>query len=253
MASAILKLAGVSRKAKETFMVPVHLLQEVKGFNARDEGYEVEDIEQFVLANGIENLTPVVAFLEEDALFLVAGHRRKRAVENLISKGHLYPGVPTQLTSERDPAKLQILSMAENNGVPLTPMEQAKRFGILTETPYNWSVEDIAREGGWSPLHVRNRLTLLHMDSPVKDALDTGIISKVDAVKVVRTAAKTGKTQSDVLTQMTHNKSDGRTRAAKEVPIAVACQRALTPLIAKFGLELCISLLDRWPVAMEDT
>jgi ParB family chromosome partitioning protein len=130
----------------------------------------------------LQNLTVRPAAKKADALEIVAGERRYRAVEALIKAGRAKPEYPVPVNvQEISDAELVAVAMAENMARnELTPMEEARGYAKLIDLGV--PTETIARRVGVTQRLIQQRLTLVKKAvTEVQQALDDGKITVTHA------------------------------------------------------------------------
>lgn len=204
----------VASRGLEMWVVKPADIHIIPGFNPRGIEYEdlvVSDLVDFIRENGVRGLPPVRVKLVEGKIYLIVGHRRHKAVSQLIAEGMDIAGLSCIVESGKtleSAADELAYALSENNGVPLEPFQEAKAFARLLA--FNWDQQQIARKIGRTPAHVSNRLKLLEATPETRQAVTSGDISTTDIVDIVRTAEKTGKSQSEVVQQVVTRKRNRR-------------------------------------------
>jgi ParB family chromosome partitioning protein len=134
-----------------------------------DEGLEA--LAQSIREHGL--LQPVlVRPVSDDAYELIAGERRWRAAQRAGLKW-----VPARLI-DVSPRRALELALVENvQRADLTPLEEAEAYAHLIEA-LGLTQDQLARRLGMSRVAVTNRLRLLSLAPPVRDALGDGAITE---------------------------------------------------------------------------
>nr|BFD43206.1 hypothetical protein FFPRI1PSEUD_47050 [Pseudomonas sp. FFPRI_1] len=173
-------------------------LHEEPGFNLRAEGEELEEsinaLAEFIFAGGqIPALE--VRPRAEGGIWVVDGHRRRRAYLKLDQAGRL-PRVPSKEDPERLEAWISIVPFEGNDaervarvitsqeGKKLSPLELADGYKRLTA--FGWSPDQIAKKVGKTRQHVEQVMTLGNANTDVQQLVASGQVSATTAVQVVR-------------------------------------------------------------------
>ncbi|ULT72998.1 ParB N-terminal domain-containing protein [Pseudomonas sp. BC42] len=173
-------------------------LHEEPGFNLRAEGEELEEsinaLAEFIFAGGqIPALE--VRPRAEGGMWVVDGHRRRRAYLKLDQAGRL-PRVPSKGDPERLEAWISIVPFEGNDaervarvitsqeGKKLSPLELADGYKRLTA--FGWTPDQIAKKVGKTRQHVEQVMTLGNANTDVQQLVASGQVSATTAVQVVR-------------------------------------------------------------------
>ncbi len=173
-------------------------LHEEPGFNLRAEGEELEEsinaLAEFIFAGGqIPALE--VRPRAEGGMWVVDGHRRRRAYLKLDQTGRL-PRVPSKDDPDRLEAWISIVPFEGNDaeqvarvitsqeGKKLSPLELADGYKRLTA--FGWTADQIAKKVGKTRQHVEQVMTLGNANTDVQQLVASGQVSATTAVQVVR-------------------------------------------------------------------
>lgn len=173
-------------------------LHEEPGFNLRAEGEELEEsinaLAEFIFAGGqIPALE--VRPRAEGGMWVVDGHRRRRAYLKLDQAGRL-PRIPSKDNPERLEAWISIVPFEGNDaervarvitsqeGKKLSPLELADGYKRLTA--FGWTPDQIAKKVGKTRQHVEQVMTLGNANTDVQQLVASGQVSATTAVQVVR-------------------------------------------------------------------
>lgn len=173
-------------------------LYEEPGFNLRAEGEELEEsidaLAEFIFAGGqIPALE--VRPRAEGGMWVVDGHRRRRAYLKLDQAGRL-PRVPSKDDPKRLEAWISIVPFEGNDaervarvitsqeGKKLSPLELADGYKRLTA--FGWTPDQIAKKVGKTRQHVEQVMTLGNANTDVQQLVASGQVSATTAVQVVR-------------------------------------------------------------------
>jgi len=173
-------------------------LHEEPGFNLRAEGEELEEsidaLAEFIFAGGqIPALEVRPRY--EGGMWVVDGHRRRRAYLKLDQAGRL-PRVPSKEDPRRLEAWIPIVPFEGNDaervarvitsqeGKKLSPLELADGYKRLTA--FGWAPDQIAKKIGKTRQHVEQVMTLGNANTDVQQLVASGQVSATTAVQVVR-------------------------------------------------------------------
>lgn len=188
---------GEVRRA-DAMKVQLEDLHEEPGFNLRTEGDALEAsinaLAEFIAAGG--QIPPLeVRPRPEGGVWLVDGHRRRRALLKLDAEGRL-PRTPNKdrpqvleawvpvIAFEGSDADrvARIITSQENE--KLSPLELAEGYKRLRA--FGWSVEQIATKVGKTRQHVEQVLTVGNANTDVQNLVAAGHVSATTAAQVVR-------------------------------------------------------------------
>lgn len=202
---ALSNVKGDIRRA-DLFYVDIDLIKVVPGRNPRrayrDHAELVAAIQANVVTSGpsagnVANIAPLRVYKNtEGELELLGGHRRLKAARDVPPppgvKGLRLPVQLLQGPKQRTEADLKLLTIADNNGLPFTPVEEAEAFQALVQDGVD--VATIAAHAGRSVSHVRNRLRLARCPEDVKAAVEDGRMTVNDAINgMVREPVPSGR------------------------------------------------------------
>lgn len=157
---------------KKIYMVDPKVIKVEKGWNHRFNFDDQDEIENSIMAGGVEHLPPLLLQRHKDgSLILRDGERRLRAVSALIKKGVNVIAIPAYITrSIVNPEEFLYEALRSNDGSKkYLPIEQAEGYKRLLKLGND--IKKIAHELGKSPGHIRGCLTLLNGCNEVKEAL----------------------------------------------------------------------------------
>lgn len=188
---------GEVRRA-DAMKVQLEDLHEEPGFNLRTEGEALEasidSLAEFIAAGG--QVPPLeVRPRAEGGVWLVDGHRRRRALLKLDADGRL-PRTPNKdnpvvleawvpvIAFEGSDADrvARIITSQENE--KLSPLELAEGYKRLRA--FGWSPEQIAKKVGKTRQHVEQVLMVGNANTDVQNLVAAGHVSATTAAQVVR-------------------------------------------------------------------
>ena len=159
----------------------------VRHLDAADERADLDELKASIRHNGVR--VPLEVRLIDEDVFVVAGHRRHKAVMELIAEGEDIKSVPVmpepKYTSDADRIVGLVVS---NSGKPLKPLEIVEVVRRLIA--YGWEKQQIAQRLGKSASAVSGYLDMIAMPEPVKEQVRENAISATEAAKLVKTLPK---------------------------------------------------------------
>src|SRR3990167_8776973 len=183
------------------------------GWNPRSNLDNLDDLKASIRENGFYPDKPLLLYRRGAELELISGHRRLQSVLELIDEGVPILSIPAVLDqSGNDGERLGRALAANQNGVPLEPLDEAHAFQRLVG--YGWEPKRIAEKIGRSLSYVYGRLKLLEATSDVLDAVERKEITQTDAVRVVEQANRAGVTQEEALDTVVAKRREKKERTA---------------------------------------
>lgn len=173
-------------KRADAMKVHIDDIHEEPGFNLRREGEDldasIDALAEFIFAGGI--IPPLEVRPRDDGgVFVVDGHRRRRAILKAIERGAPIEWVAVVAFSGNDVDRVaRIMTSAE--GRALAPLEVAAGYKRLTA--FGLSPEDIAGRVHKTRQHVDQLLILANANADVQQMVADGIVSATLAIDVVR-------------------------------------------------------------------
>lgn len=188
---------GEVRRA-DAMKVQLEDLHEEPGFNLRTEGDALEAsinaLAEFIASGG--QIPPLeVRPRAEGGVWLVDGHRRRRALLKLDAEGRL-PRTPNKDRPEVHEAWVPVIAfegsdadrvariITSQENEKLSPLELAEGYKRLRA--FGWSVEQIATKVGKTRQHVGQVLTVGNANTDVQNLVAAGHVSATTAAQVVR-------------------------------------------------------------------
>lgn len=199
---------GVQGK-RDAYPFDPRMLKIDAGYNIRDldspeEREELDTLKEMIRSNGVK--TPLEVRLRDDDVIIVAGHRRHRAVMELIAEGEDIKSVPVlpeaKGTSEADRVVNLVLS---NSGKPLKPLQTAEVVRRLVA--FGWDKTQIAQRLGWkSVATVAQHLDMLAMPEAVKNHVRQGEISATTARRLAKSELSPEEQEELIKSNIAENK-----------------------------------------------
>lgn len=186
------KIASKEIKRADAMKVRLQDLHEEPGFNLRIEDADfaasIEDLAHHIAAGG---QYPALEVRPRDAggVFIVDGHRRKRAIARAVKigaaladkDGDVWVSIVAFEGNDADRVA-RVITSAE--GRALSPLEVATGYARLRS--FGWDNTRIAQKVGKTPQHVAQLLLLADSNSDVQQMVAAGDVSAAVAVNVVR-------------------------------------------------------------------
>jgi ParB family transcriptional regulator, chromosome partitioning protein len=176
-------------KRADAMKVRIEDIHEEPGFNLRREGEDltasIDALAAHIVSGGI--VPPMeVRPREEGGVFVVDGHRRRRAYLQVADQvrdgsGELWLSVVAFVGNDADRVA-RIITSAE--GRALSPLEVAEGYKRLIA--YSWTPEQIAQKVGKTRQHVDQALILANANSDVQALVAGGGVSATSAIDAVR-------------------------------------------------------------------
>jgi ParB/RepB/Spo0J family partition protein len=160
----------------------------VRDLDAADERADLDELKESIRANGVR--VPLEVRLVDEDVFVVAGHRRHKAVMELIAEGEEIKAVPVMPEPKHTSDVDRIINLVvSNSGKPLKPLEVAEVVRRLVA--FGWDHGQIAKRLGWkSTSSVTKHLDLIKLPEGVKEQVRENVISATEAARVVRNLPK---------------------------------------------------------------
>ena len=155
-----------------------------EGFNVRIDYGDLEGLMNSIIANG--QIEPVLGYKIQgsEQYVLTDGHRRFKAIQMAIEKGHEIPYVKLIKTSSNAEDRLFQMVITGVDKKPLTPLEEAETYKRLVALGYE--AKEIASRVGKSLPHVYNGLKLAEAPKKIKNAIQNGSISATTVTQIIR-------------------------------------------------------------------
>lgn len=159
----------------------------VRDLDAPDEREDLKELKESIRANGVR--VPLEVRLVDDDVFIIAGHRRHKAVMELIGEGEPIKAVPVIPEPKNTSPEDRIINLVvSNSGKPLKPLEVAEVVRRLVA--FGWEKQQIAARLGKSASAISGYLDMIAMPEPVKEQVRENVISATEAAKVVKNLPK---------------------------------------------------------------
>jgi len=226
---------------KDINMIPPGLLSvdpvyNVRRINPKDP--EFLELKESIRAHGVRE--PLTVRTErvgsKEAHFIIAGHRRFTAVQELVSEGVEIKALPVR-SVKMGQEELVLDLVLSNSGQPLNQIEQGEVFHRLAG--FGWLVTEIAAKTGKSGQHVQNCLTLYGLHPKAKDQVFAG---KISASQLLDMSKKHG--EGENLVEKVSAAVENATAAGKKKATAKTAEK---PTLKKAHFEALAKSL--WGVA----
>lgn len=229
MSSRTMEITGVVGRTEMLKVDPRSVVIR-DGWNPRQH-LQLDDLIESIRANGV--MMPIrVRKGPDNALILIDGERRLRSCLALIAQGEEIVSIPALLEHFRATyADLLVSTLVSNQGLPLDPLEEAE--GLRRLIFYGMEQTDIAKRIGRSQGYVSQRLLLLQAETPVRESLQAGDVTKADVIEIIKTAQESGEAQTVLLNERKEEKLAPRTRQSPGEKLHAQLQT----LVTKYGIE----------------
>ncbi|WP_379014331.1 ParB/RepB/Spo0J family partition protein [Neoaquamicrobium sediminum] len=206
-----------------------------EGWNARENDFNPEDIEDLALAQSIAEIgvkQSLTAYWEDGKAFVSDGHRRRAAamyaIDTLGADREMLVPVVTE-NRNADEAERTFSMIVRNSGKPLTPIEQGQVFKRLTDL--GWTESNIAKKAGISRVHVSNLIALVAAPKTLTDLVRSGEVSSTLAITTLNKHKGEAKAAAKELKEAVKEaKKSGKDRAtAKHVRKAAEKKQPKAP------------------------
>jgi ParB/RepB/Spo0J family partition protein len=158
----------------------------VRDLSSPDAVEKLGELKESIRANGVR--MPLEVRLDGDDVFIVAGHRRHKAVMELIDEGaEIETVLVLHEAKGTNDAERTLNLVVSNSGEPLKPLEVAEVVRRLVN--YGWTEAQVMARLGWkSTATVRQHLDMLAMPAAVQQQVRDGDVSATLAVKITKQA-----------------------------------------------------------------
>lgn len=182
--------------AGDRLLFDLDMIHEKPGYNARNmESPEtqahIRKMADAIKENGTDAFPEITVFQEDDKIYVHRGHCRFRAHKLAKAEGAPVVGIRGIAAPKQNEAEHVLDLLNSNDGLPLTPLEQAAAVERLTK--FEWTPEMIAQKRGVSVTTIKNLLKLLEAPEEVKQMVRNGEVSARTATDVIgKEGAATG-------------------------------------------------------------
>lgn len=203
-------------KKTDILLVDPRNIVVVDGFNVRTDMGDIEALSNSILELGLQ--VPLIGkkVRGEDKFELVDGHRRFRAIQHLLAKGHDVPYVKVTLFTGNEEDRVLAMITTGTGQKPLTELEQAEAIKRLIN--FHYKPEEIARKIGKSVPHIYNMVSLAKATKKIKEIVERGEISGTTVVQIIRQTEDEKEQYAMIQEAIQHAKESGKKKAtAKNV------------------------------------
>jgi ParB/RepB/Spo0J family partition protein len=164
-------------------MVSPNLIVADENLNPRFEYGDIEELMNSILENGIRN--PLKGYKKGDQIILKDGHRRMRAVNLAITKGHKIERVPVIIELQSLNEEERTLEfLIYNDGKPLTMLEQSEVIKRLLN--FGWKITDVVKKTGKARGYIENLIMLTKTSMKVQNFIKEGKISAHTVIQITQ-------------------------------------------------------------------
>jgi ParB family transcriptional regulator, chromosome partitioning protein len=214
------RLKDLADTTSDVFNMPLDRITIDPDFNVRHDSPDlrshIEALRDSMLAQGYLRTRPLTIRMSSDqtSVTLIDGHCRFAAAKMAIAAGAEIVNIPCIAEGKGvSAADRALMLLTANNGLPLSPMEQAEVVKRLMS--YGWSETEIGRKMGRTRQHVANLLELAGAPDAVRVMVVQGTVSATEAVKAIR---RDGEQATAVLQQAEEiARAQGKTRVTPKM------------------------------------
>lgn len=211
--SVIMSKVNETKKTDILLVDPRNIVV-VDGFNVRTDMGDIEALASSILELGLQVPLMGKKVRGEDKFELVDGHRRFKAVQYLLSKGHDVPYVKvTSFTGNEEDRVLAMVTTGTGQK-PLTELEQAEAIKRLIN--FHYKAEEIAKKIGKSVPHIYNMIALANATKKIKDIVANGEISGTTVVHIVRQTENEKEQYAMIQEAIQNAKDSGKKKATSK-------------------------------------
>lgn len=181
--------ANPAAKRGDAIRVQIKSIKIVDGFNVRIDDDELREHVAGIagaLAAGLP-VPPIEVWVNPETgdIELVDGHCRFHAYEQYAETATDFDGYISAVKFEGTPGQRKMRIASSNKQLKLKPIELGRLY-ISARDENGMSRQDIAAEAGMSLAHVDQMILLASGSREIHDAVDGGVISATDAVRLIR-------------------------------------------------------------------
>ena len=182
------------------FPITPTLIQEEPDFNYRDDYGDLESLAADIEANGLQTPLKVRKEVGSEAIYLVSGHRRMRAITQILIPAGRWPRdkddaslpAPVECTAEKRgtrPVDRLFNQLSMNNGKPPTFLEEAKLYQRILKSDPTMKAAEIARRTGKTKQAISDSLRLVNDGScSLLEAVRLGHLAASTALHIIKLA-----------------------------------------------------------------
>ena len=208
---------GVKGK-RDAYPFDPRLLKVDSAYNVRDmtspEAIErLGELKESIRSNGVR--VPLEVRFDGSDVFIVAGHRRHKAVMELIDEGtEIETVLIIHEAKGTNDAERTLNLVVSNTGEPLKPLEVAEVVRRLCN--YGWTEAQIMTRLGWrSTASVKQHLDMLAMPAAVQRQVRDGDVSASTALHVVK-ETRDARTDPAFAAELIANAAEEKRRLGKK-------------------------------------
>lgn len=206
---------------------------EEENFNVRVD-YDLEEIKNSIKENGVMN--PMHVFYDKDVnkYVLIDGHRRYRAVMELINEGVPIKTVPVVNMKSKPTDEERTLSIAVlNQGKSLSILEKGIVYRRLST--WGWSQAEIAKKVGTTQANISQCIKAASYPKQVQNLISSNEISVHEVNKIASTddAKKSDKALIEHVTEAVNNAKEESKENGKKVKAKATHNKAVKEIVEK--------------------
>lgn len=238
---------------RDFFMVDPRKLTIDPCYNVRDldapaAKERLAELKESIRSDGVQ--IPILVRLVGEDMVIVQGHRRHRAVSELIAEGEEIRAIPAIAEAKGvNDADRTFDLLRSNSGEPLAPLEIAEVIRRLIN--FGWTEAQIAQRRGWrSTQTVTNYLSMLGMSEEMKGHVRDGHVSATLAREMVN-GTNGHDAEAVIRNGLEKSKANGkRARVTRKL-----IDRAISPKVSDFlrVIEPIVDIADADEAECEGT
>lgn len=225
----------MSNEVQKIILVPFDDVAERAGFNSRTQFGDMDGLKASLLADGWNDAVDGVRDLATEGKWLLGpqGHRRRRAVTELIAEGHKTDAkgrawvVPIREEADdvtEEERRIRIITL--NTGKPLELIEEARVFHAIVspiedKNERNEKIRELAEKTGRSRTHIVKGLSLLEAPKTIQKLVEKGSVAGTTVIELFEEKKDWSKVENAVVSAMATAQSKGKTKVTKKT-LAVA-------------------------------
>lgn len=215
--------ANPAAKRGDAIRVHIGAIKIIDGFNVRIDDDELREHVAGIagaLAAGLP-VPPIEVWVNPETgdIELVDGHCRFHAYEQYAESATDFDGYISAVKFEGTPGQRKMRIASSNKQLKLKPIELGRLY-ISARDEDGMSRQEIAAEAGMSLAHVDQMILLASGSRDIHDAVDGGVISATDAVRLIRDHGV------DAPAELERRKEVAKERGKERVTAKVAAPKA---------------------------
>jgi len=213
-------LKGLADSTKDLYMLNPRIIKIKEGWNVRSDYGNMEELKTSIKENGLR--VPLRVYLENGIVYLSDGHRRLKAITELISSGEDIARIPCIGEPKNYNEEQRMFDMFLcNDNKQLEPLEAGILFLRLINTG-GYSQIEVANKIGKSQGYVSNCVQLAMAPKKIQDAIKADEIKPNVALDAIRATDNDQQAVEVVTKAIESAKANGAKKASKNDVIAAS-------------------------------